>query len=105
MKSENGVRLAIALSMLPSLSSKGVVRYTDLIHEQSMNSRPRGCDMYICTQNENFQLEYGFYLTTNNNITTNNTTTNDTTTNSTTTNNTTKNNNIIHTCIPLVVYQ
>ena len=63
-----------------------------------MNGRPRGCDMYICTQNENFQLEYGFYLTTNNNITTNNTT------NNTITNNTAIN-NIIHTCIPLVVYQ
>ena len=57
--------------------------------------------MYICTQNENFQLEYGFYLTTNNKITTNNTTTN----NIHVTTNNTAINNIIHTCIPLVVYQ
>ena len=58
LKSENGVRLAIVLRMLPSLSSKWVVHYTDSIHEQSMNNNKQH-------NNKN-------NITTTNNTTTNN---------------------------------
>lgn len=69
LKSENGVRLAIVLRMLPSFSSKWVVRYTDSIHEQSTYNNKQQHNNNITTNNNTTTKTN---IATNNNITTNN---------------------------------